>query len=1089
MAISLGEYQDVFIEEADELLQELNQDLVRFEKEPEDIEIINNIFRAAHTLKSSAAFVGLVDLSELAHQMEDLLQGVRDGVISISSEIIDVVFKCFDTVNAVVDSISAGEEPDQDIASVINQIHRVANAAKGKTAPKTAVPEQGIKGGENFIIPQTKLEVDDIKIIRDAVENGLSCYEFAVYVDPAAQMKSLKQELVMASLERSSTIIKLPDEEENLASGNVFKTIVASHDTEEELVHSCNVDQIIKIDVRAVTLDKQDGRTVVRFDPVGEFTTGAAEDDMNDESRNAEQDDDSLPSFAAASRLSKKAIDDDGRRKAVPTSKTVKVAIEKLDQLMNNVGELVIINSGFYRLYNDISNVIHDKAIMTEFKNRMDEMARISKDLQSGIMKTRMFPVGQVFSRFERLVRDLAHESGKNIELVINGEDTELDKKVIDSIGDPLLHLVRNAVDHGIESNGVRNGLGKPEAAAIILNAYQSGSQIVVEVSDDGRGLDIEKIKAKAVEKGLVERDAVDSLTENDIFSFVFLPGFSTADKVTDISGRGVGMNVVRETVMELNGNVAIRTEKNVGTTFQLEFPLTLAIISAVLARVGDEVYAVPLSDIDETITVSYSDITTIEGHEVVNLRGEVLSLLRLSRFVGKKSTLKKEDKIPIIVVGYAKRKIGLMVDALEGKMEIVIKSLEQNYKTVDGIAGASILGDGSICLILDVASMVNMAITDQNAYYSSKTMFDGEIGITDDQHMEIIIETQTVPEQSETIVVPDGEEPEKTEAEFGIEEEIEIEVEAEEKVETKEELEEEFKEETEELDEIDKMFAGMQIRTEEEAGEGEEAGTVELDTQTEDSEKSAENAPEQIAQEQAAQGEHVEQRVRDTLDEFRRELKQNIHNALDAKDLGDAAELFPIAALKQLQLIANIGASRAAESMSRIISRQVGLSIPDVSITPIEKIAERTGCTDGQVYISGIVTIDDKFGSLLLLFAEQMAFELIDALYGSSTREAGVLDEYCESILREITNIVGSSLLNVIAEKVGHTIKPNVPTLHSGNVDKILEAADIAKDSINGNVIIMDAAFFFNDDELLTHLILVPGSGSMPDFLRLAEM
>ena len=1107
MAISLGEYQDVFLEEADELLQELNQDLIRLEKDPENGEIINNIFRAAHTLKSSAAFVGLTDLSELAHQMEDLLQGVRDGTIDISSEILDVIFKCFDMVNAVVDSISVGEEPDEDIVSLITQIHTVARTAKGEATEKTAVQEEASQDEESdFVVPQTKLEVDDIKIIRDALENGLSCYEFAIYVDPAAQMKSLKQELIMASFEKNSTIIRPPDEEDNLASGNVFKTIIASFDTEDELVHYCNIDQIIKVDVRVVTLDKQDGRTIVRFDPSGEFTIGTLET-ANAESQAGQDSSDA--STVLTQKLSKKTTDDGARRKVTPSSKTVKVAIEKLDQLMNNVGELVIINSGFYRLYNDISKVIQDKSIMTEFKNRMDEMARISKDLQSGIMKTRMFPVGQVFNRFERLVRDLAHESGKNIELVINGEDTELDKKVIDSIGDPLLHLIRNAVDHGVELPGIRTGLGKPEVSAVTLNAYQSGSQIVIEVSDDGKGLDIEKIKEKIVEKGLVEAEAIDSLPESEIFSFIFMPGFSTAEKVTDISGRGVGMNVVKETVTELSGNVFIHTEKGFGTTFRLEFPLTLAIISAVLAKVGGEIYAIPLSDIDETINVSYSDITTIEGHEVVNLRGEVLSLLRLSRFVGKVSALKKEDKIPIIVVGYAKRKIGLMVDELEGKMEIVIKSLEQNYRMVEGIAGASILGDGSICLILDVASMVNIAITDQNAYYSSKTMFDGEIGMAEGQQVGIIAEMQgIIPRQAETTVALTEEETEKVEAVSEEEPVSEEEFESEEEIELKKKLKVE-----EELDEIDRIFADV-TDIEKEENKDEEVETAE---QTEDLNNSAEEpddgsiddilaeisaqsfgeelvvekkpeAAHKQKQNPPVQEERVEKRVQDTLNEFKRELKQSIHNVLDKDDIESVSDFFPAEAMKQLQLIANIGASHAAESMSKIISRQVGLSIPNVSITPIEKVAERTGCKDDQVFISGIMNVDETFGSLLLIFDEQMAFSLIDALYGPSPRAAGVLDEYCESILKEVTNIVGSSLLNVIAEKVGHTIQPQVPMLSHDTMRKLLETANIAKNSINGGVIIMDAAFFFEDDKLLTHLILLPRSNSAADFLSLAN-
>jgi two-component system chemotaxis sensor kinase CheA len=722
--------------------------------------------------------------------------------------------------------------------------------------------------------------------------------------------------------------------------------------------------------------------------------------------------------------------------------------------------------------------MIHDKSITTEFKNRIDEMSRVAKDLQSGIMKTRMLPIGQVFSRFERLVRDLAHEGNKDIELIIKGEDTELDKKVIDSIGDPLIHLIRNAVDHGAETAEQRRQLGKPDEARVTLNAYQSGSQIFVEVADDGKGLDVEKIRKKAVDKGLIDPEVAAAMPEDKIFDFIFMPGFSTADKITDISGRGVGMNVVKETVMELNGNVVIHTEKDVGTTFQLEFPLTLAIISAVLTKIGDEIYAIPLSDIDETINIPYSAITTIEGHEVINLRGDVLSVLRLSRFVGKTSKLTKNEKIPIVVVGYANRKIGLMVDSLEGKMEIVIKSIEQNYRTVEGLAGASILGDGSICLILDVASMVNMAISDQNSYYSSRAIFDGETGKIDEQEAEEETVEETPPEAAPVKAESEGEE-ETAEAEA-------------EEAEEEEEIVEEVK--------VRSVFDDVPEDDEEAAPEDEAVGESEGDAEPVAAGEEAETAevlekPEEPAStesvdsvearsEDEGTANSVESKVQETLSEFRRELKQNIRDTL--KDENHLEDIFPADAMKQLQLIANIGAAHAAESMSKIISKQVDLSIPDVSICPIESVAERTGCTDDQSYVGGIMDVDGTFGSILLLFNEPIAFELIDLLYGPSPRESGVLDEYCESILKEITNIVGSSLLNVIAERMKFVIQPQVPFLAHDTVSKILQTADVEKNSINGHVIIMDTAFFFENDNLLAHLILMPKSESADDFIRL---
>jgi two-component system chemotaxis sensor kinase CheA len=725
MAFSLGEYQDIFLEEADEQLQELNHNLLELEKNPDDNDIINNIFRAAHSLKSSAAFVGLNDLSDLAHKMENLLQGLRDHTMKVTPEIVDVIFKCFDEINSVIGSVSAGEEPTQDLSWIIGEIGRISETQQhedqkaGAASPKT--PER-----EAANIPQTLLDAGDARNIREGLERGIACYEVTAFIDPSAQMKWIKGQLVLGNIERIGSVVKTLPSIETLSdddSGNVFKLIILSVSSRDEIVRSCDVDQITRVIIRNLTLEKKDGRNVMKFSPAEEIRLSeeeqpAAVKPAAREKVKSAPKKEAEPAYRDSDEDSgedreERGGEHGGRR--TPVLKTVKVSIDKLDQLLNNVGELVIANSGFYRLYEEIRKTSADKSLANEFKSRMEQMSRIAKDLQAGIMKTRMVPIGQVFNRFNRLVRDLAKEHNKKIELVIKGEDTELDKKVIDAIGEPLMHLLRNAVDHGIESAEDRKKRGKPEVAHVTLNAYQGGNQIFVEVSDDGRGLDVEVIRKKVIEKNLATFEVLANMDNNDIFSFIFVPGFSTAEKITDISGRGVGMNVVKEIVSELNGNVSIETEFGMGTRFVMAFPLTLAIIPAIMTRVKREMYAIPLSDVNETIKISQSDITTIEGHEVINLRGEILSLLRLSLFVGIKSALKNEDKIPVVIVAYGNRKIGLMVDSLEGKLEIVIKSLEQNYKTVPGLAGASILGDGSICLILDVAAMINKAIADQD--------------------------------------------------------------------------------------------------------------------------------------------------------------------------------------------------------------------------------------------------------------------------------------------------------------------------------------------------------------------------------------
>ncbi|PKL16142.1 MAG: chemotaxis protein CheA, partial [Spirochaetae bacterium HGW-Spirochaetae-5] len=707
MSFSLGEYQDIFLEEADELLQELNKNLLELERNPDDEEIINNIFRAAHSLKSSAAFVGLNDLSDLAHRMESLLQGIRDKTNTITSEVVDVIFKCFDTISEVIELVSSGVEPNQNLRPLIDRINNVNENSKVASGAEPVSAAQPSKA-KTAPVMKTTFSFSESDEIKKALSDGMACYEITVIIEEAAQMKWVKGQLIAANLEKDGNIVKTFPSLDDMSSDesiSAIKIILLTYRNAHQVYKGCDIDQIEKIEIRDITSVQKDDKLLLKIgSPIqvdkqsnGDIAPAdytSVEMDSDDYDNNTYTNefaiDDSADSDESEEdiferRRGEKHVDQD-RRKA-PMLKTVKVSVDKLDLLLNNVGELVIANSGFYRLYEEIRKYAGNKAISSEFKNRMEQMSRIAKDLQTGIMKTRMVPIGQVFSRFNRLVRDLAKEHNKNLELIIKGEDTELDKKVIDVIGEPLLHLIRNAVDHGIETPEERMKLGKAETATITLNAYQGGNQIFVEISDDGKGLDIQAIKAKVIEKKISTAEILANMDDADIYNFIFIPGFSTAKKITDISGRGVGMNVVKETVNELNGNVSIETEKSMGTRFVLTFPLTLAIIPAIMVKVRREVYAIPLSDVIETIKISQSDIATIEGHEVINLRGEILSLLRLNEFVGLKSALAANQKIPVVVVGYGNRKIGLIVDFLEGKMEIVIKSLEHNYTNVEGLA------------------------------------------------------------------------------------------------------------------------------------------------------------------------------------------------------------------------------------------------------------------------------------------------------------------------------------------------------------------------------------------------------------------
>jgi two-component system chemotaxis sensor kinase CheA len=1010
--------------------------------------------------------------------------------MKVTPEIVDVIFKCFDEINSVIGSVSAGEEPTQDLSWIISEITRISETQqpedKKAEAPSPKAPER-----EAVSVPQTVLDAGDARNIREGLERGIACYEVTAFIDPSAQMKWIKGQLVLGNIERIGSVVKALPSIETLSdddSGNVFKLIILSVRSRDEIVRSCDVDQITRVIIRNITLEKKDGRNVMKFSPAEEIRL-SEEEQPSAVKPSARGEKKSAPKKEAEPvyRDSDEDSGDDREERAgehggrrTPVLKTVKVSIDKLDQLLNNVGELVIANSGFYRLYEEIRKTSTDKSLANEFKSRMEQMSRIAKDLQAGIMKTRMVPIGQVFTRFNRLVRDLAKEHNKKIELVIKGEDTELDKKVIDAIGEPLMHLLRNAIDHGIESADDRKKRGKPEVAHVTLNAYQGGNQIFVEVSDDGRGLDVELIRKKVIEKNLATFEALANMDSNDIFSFIFVPGFSTAEKITDISGRGVGMNVVKEIVSELNGNVSIETEFGMGTRFVMAFPLTLAIIPAIMTRVKREMYAIPLSDVNETIKISQSDITTIEGHEVINLRGEILSLLRLSLFVGTKSALKNEDKIPVVIVAYGNRKIGLMVDSLEGKLEIVIKSLEQNYKTVPGLAGASILGDGSICLILDVAAMINKAIADQdrisrrereNLLQSEAVVEEvSEIGNFTPEEPARPVVTETLlaiedrsPNAAESPVSPVKSgirEPEKTEIPF-----IEV------RPVTPEE-----------------SAGGDEKRPSREEPLRVEAMPVEDRTPRAASDKPLSGLPsieEIMTPVQAAPEESVEERVSAALDGFREELKQNIETAIGSGGASDhmtaALDLSP-ESLKDFQLLANIGAANAAESLSKILHKRIDLSIPEVNVWPTEKIPEKIGAID-SAYIGVMMPFQGEAGgTMLFIIDENVGFSLIDMLYGSSTKEARTLDEDGESALKEITNIVGSSVLNVVAEKTGLAIKPDVPLIVHDYMQSILDTVLVKFNMTNDYAIVMDTAFYFEDDQVIGNLMLLPEAESARD-------
>ncbi len=1086
MTFSLGEYQDIFLEEADEQLQELNQNLLALEKDSNDQEIINNIFRAAHSLKSSAAFVGLADLSDLAHKMENLLQGIRDKTMKVTPDIVDLLFQCFDVISEVIGEVAGGNPPSRDLTDIIDKITAVSNGESPRgSAPASAPREAQVEPDK---IPLTPA---DGKQIKDGLQQGLSCSEVTVFIDPDAPMKSLKAQLILANLERVGNIVKMyPDVDAVIQPdfNNILQLVLLTSEPVEELRKACDVDQITRIDLRRIELVQKDNKVALRFSQ-NETILEDEEEAMDDEeTASAPVTSETEPhEFEQLHEEDEKDESEQRADRRTPVLKTVKVSVDKLDQLLNNVGELVIANSGFYKLFEEMKRIEMDKSITGEFKNRMEQMSRIAKDLQSGIMKTRMVPIGQVFTRFNRLVRDLAKEFDKKVNLEIKGEETELDKKVIDVIGEPLMHLIRNAIDHGIETETERRQLKKKEMATVTLNAYQGGNQIFVEVSDDGCGLDVKEIKKKAIERGLATPEMVANMDREDVYNFIFNPGFSTSAVVTDISGRGVGMNVVRETVNELNGNVSIESEPGMGTRFILSFPLTLAIIPAIMVRVQKEMYAIPLSDVIETIKIVPEEITTIEGHEVINLRGEILSLLRLNRFVNIKTSIKKGEKTPVVVVGYGNRKIGLIVDYLEGKQEIVIKSLEQNYKTVPGLAGASILGDGSICLILDISSMINKVIS-----YQESLSWEEKQQILEMQENEY----EELAPEVDTVELTPGEEPstggeeEKPEADKeiippppGDEKKISpSDIRASAPVTTGPEPVREdivFQKEEPEPEPAEEPETEKKI----EAGKaGEEPGRME---KAEVPEEETTGMPEEAGE---AGDSDIEQRVKDALQNFRQELQDNVRSTLQGRDTEDhIRQLLDIddSDLSRIQILANVGITEAAESLSRIIGKRVDLSIPEVSLLPIESIPEEVGDID-NVYIGVYMPMVGNIeGTILFSFREDTGFELIDLLFGLSQGDTHELNDDGESALKEITNIVGSAVVNAFSEKIEIAIKPTVPTIVHDYMQSILDSILAFHNMENEYALVMDTEFFHQDDKVIGKLLILPETDSLKKIVQ----
>ena len=675
-----NQYMDMFLDESHEHLQSLNEGLLRLEENMEEISAVNDIFRNAHTLKGMSATMGFAKIAELTHEMEDVLDLVRKEQLKLNEDIMDTLFKCLDSLEQMVDSVGNGEA--EDVVDVSDLVAKLSSISKGTPAPAEAAPSAAAAPATDGASSDLGIDDIDIDVMKKAKESGMNIFHVKVTLMESCVLKAARSVMVMHALDEV---------------GDVIKSVPPAEDLEQEkFEHSFDVVIATSADTEAV---KNAVDTVSEIEDIGVEELDPDALGKQIEPAPAQTAPSAAPAAKKPAAPAKKA-----GAKSAPAAKkphqsqSVRVDIEKLDTLMNLMGELVI---NKVRL-----EQIGQTHRMSDLMETLEQMDRVTGDLQNIVMKVRMVPVSAVFNRFPRMVRDVSKELGKEINLTIEGEETELDRTVIDEIGDPIMHLLRNSLDHGVESPDAREAKGKSRVGEVGLIARHEGNNVVIMITDDGAGIDADKIRRKAVEKGMISQSEADSLDDADAVRLIFLPGFSTAEQITDISGRGVGMDVVRSKIEALSGHVDVETHIDEGSIFKIKLPLTLAIIQAMLVRVQEEMYAIPLTSIDSTINIEPTDIQTVQNKEVIVLRGEIIPIIRMEEALQVPHT-KDSDEHFVVVVHAGEAKAGIVVDNLIGQQEIVIKTLGNLFAGLKLFGGATVLGDGRVALILDVATMI----------------------------------------------------------------------------------------------------------------------------------------------------------------------------------------------------------------------------------------------------------------------------------------------------------------------------------------------------------------------------------------------
>ncbi len=691
--MDVSQYLEIFLDETKEHLQNLNTQILNLESDSENMDTINEIFRAAHSLKGMAGTMGYKRMQTLTHDMENVFSEVRNGNIKVQPEMIDVLFKCLDALEEYNNNIQqTADEGTNDNEILIKQLNQMLNGVK---EPEAAQPEKKASGAEVSAESAGSTEKwndipfdqSQIRVIQEAQKMGKRVYGINVVVQETCILKAARAFLVFKAIEENGEIIVSNPSAQDVEDERFdrdFTLIVISDGSVEDVIKAAeNVSEIAEVTGAELVLEK-----------VKNYKADEADGETSEKNVTAVAE-----TKAKVAAPSKQADKKQTPGKPV-VNRTVRVDIEKLDVLMNLVSELIIAK-------NSLVSASGVKEQSVGFNEQIEYLESVTTNLHESVMKVRMVPIESVVNKFPRMIRDLSKKLDKKMELYMSGEETELDRTVVDEIGDPLMHLLRNSADHGLESAEVRAQRGKPAVGTIFLNAYQDGNNVVIEVGDDGNGIDVEAVRRKGIERGVITEEQAANMSDKEVIDLLFLPSFSTAKQVTDVSGRGVGLDVVKSKIESLSGEVEVKTQLGVGSTWIIRLPLTLAIIQALMVVVGGEKYAISLGSIQTIEDIPVSDIKLVQNKEVINLRGTVMPLIRLSNVLDIESTRKADENLVVVVVKKGDKMAGLVIDELIGQQEIVIKSLGKYIKQVKFISGATILGDGEIALILDANALI----------------------------------------------------------------------------------------------------------------------------------------------------------------------------------------------------------------------------------------------------------------------------------------------------------------------------------------------------------------------------------------------